>query len=55
MVLEKTQIYGGVGVMASVLVFCSGSWIANQPLPHDEISIFSSPMPGHQPFSEAVL
>lgn len=50
MVLEETQIYGGVGVMVSVLVFCSGSLIANQPLPNSKIS--RCPMPGRLQFSE---
>lgn len=55
MVLEKTQSHGGVGVMVSVLVFCSGSLIANQPLPDEEINTLSSTMLGQLPFSETML
>nr|KAF6397044.1 hypothetical protein HJG63_009716 [Rousettus aegyptiacus] len=47
--------YGGVGVMVSVLLFCSGSLITNEPLPNNEISISSSTMPGHLPFAETML
>ena len=55
MILEKTQYHSGVGVMVSVLVFCSGSLIADQPLPDEEINTLSSTMLGQLPFSETVL
>lgn len=55
MILENTQSHGGVGVMVSVLVFCSGSVTANQPLPDEEINTLSSTMLGQLPFSETML
>ena len=55
MILEKTQYHSGVGVMVSVLVFCSGSLIADQPLPDEEINTLSSTMLEQLPFSETVL
>ena len=55
MILDKTQYHSGVGVMVSVLVFCSGSLRADQPLPDEEINTLSSTMLGQLPFSETVL
>lgn len=55
MALEETQTCAGVGVMVSVLVFCSGSLIANQALLTSKISIFSKTVPGHLQFSEIML